>query len=96
MIDSESGGACTARQTALTLNRPVVSGIVAGDGTVTEGRGGLTATVLEPGLFLLSYPAFQPSDPGVVSGVPVGRYSELRPPTFELLDSEDPALGKVR
>ena len=97
VIDSDRGGSCRARQSALSLSSQgssagIVSGTVAADGTVLQQQGGLTATMLAPGLFVLRYPGFDASHPGVVTGSAVTAFGAAAPSTFERIPSDDANL----
>jgi hypothetical protein len=72
VIDPENGGTCRAGQSALSLDvtAGVVRGLVAADGSVSDAQGGLSATVLDSGLYLLTYTGFDPAHPGIVTGMP--------------------------
>jgi hypothetical protein len=70
----------------------IVGGSVDAGGTVTNGQGGLTATVLMSGVYLLTYPGFDPAHPGVVTGSVVSSFSAAHPSTFDRIPSDDPSL----
>jgi len=70
----------------------IVGGSVNADGSVTNGQGGLTATVLDSGVYLLTYPGFDPSHPGVVTGSVVSSFSAAHPSTFDRIPSDDANL----
>jgi hypothetical protein len=60
------------------------------DGTATGSS--LDATVLEPTVFALSFPEFDPSRQYVVTGAPVAAYADVAPSTFEVIPAGDADL----
>ena len=70
-----------------------VSGRVNADGTVAAGTGGLTATALEPTVFLLDFPGFDPGMEHVVLGQPIAAFADTAPNTFEVIPSDDADLA---
>jgi hypothetical protein len=71
----------------------VASGRVHADGTVAASVGGLTATALEPTLFVLRFPGFDETLEHVVLGQPVGAQADAQPSTFEVLADSPPQDG---
>ena len=69
-----------------------MAGSVNDDGTVTDGQGGLTATVLDSGIYLLTYPGFDPAHPGVVTGSVLSSFPAAHPSTLDRIPSDDPDL----
>jgi hypothetical protein len=70
-----------------------VSGRVNGDATVAAATGGLTATALEPTLYLLDFPGYDDALEHVVLGQPVGGFGDKSPSTFEVIPGSDPDLA---
>jgi hypothetical protein len=70
----------------------VVSGVVAPDGAVVAGVGGLKAIPVAEMAFLLTYPGFDPTVLQLVSGQPITRLADKAPVqwpfVFEVLDRD--------
>ena len=81
VIDTATRGACKAGESTLTLAQPappspkVVTGSVDADGTMTDENGGLSVTVLDQGLYAVTYDGFNSSHPGIVTLIATSSYS---------------------
>jgi hypothetical protein len=75
--------------------KPPVSGFVTSDGKVERAAAGLQARFLDKGLFLLSYPGFDPKERQLVWGQPVGFLKEPQARTFEVLSASDGDLAAL-
>src|SRR5262249_24217292 len=72
-----------------------VSESINGDGTIAAATGGLMATTLDgldPILFLLDFPGFDPSLQHVVLGQPISAFKD-KANTFEVIPVGDPDLA---
>jgi hypothetical protein len=97
VIDTDRRSACRAGETALTLAQPappapsVVTGSVDASGTVTDGNGNLSATMLAAGLYAVTYDGFDPSHPGIVTLSATSSYSAAAS-TITRIPSDDAGL----
>jgi hypothetical protein len=67
-------------------------GRVEADGTVADGSGPLTVTVLDSALYLVDFPGFDASHEQVVLGQPESALAAASPSTFEVIPRDDADL----
>lgn len=72
--------------------RAEAEGRVEADGTVAEGSGPLTVTVLDSALYLVDFPGFDASHEQVVLGQPESALAATSPSTFEVIPRDDADL----
>lgn len=97
VVDPSLGGQCKTGQQEVTFPQrsgAPVAGFVEADGTVSVARGGLAVTLLDPGLFLLEYPAWDAGQSQIVTATPVGGYA-AKESTVEVIPSDDQDLLDV-
>jgi hypothetical protein len=73
-------------------HRTAFSARVLADGSVVAGPTTLAVMALEPAVFLLTFPEFDPSADYLVVGTPIPGYTNTAASTFELLPSTDADL----
>jgi hypothetical protein len=70
-----------------------VEGRVEADGTVADGSGPLTVTVLDPALYLVDFPGFDESQEQVVIGQPESAFAATSPSMVEVIPRDDADLA---
>jgi hypothetical protein len=66
-----------------------IEGRVEADGTVADGSGPLTVTVLDAALYLVDFPGFDAVQEQVVLGQPDSAFAATSPSTFEVIPRDD-------
>jgi hypothetical protein len=75
-----------------TQRRAGIEGRVEADGTVADGSGPLTVTVLDAALYLVDFPGFDALHEQVVLGQPESEFAAASPSTFEVIPRDDADL----